>query len=81
MDEILEMRWYVVGAPWLPSDAMPYIVAGNEDPHVGVPVVDVMDLDDWDPDHNFKDERFAIASHIVDMHNRWLDDRDARRPR
>ena len=80
-NDIMNMRWHVVGAPWLQSDLMPYIVAGNEDPHVGVPVVDVIDLEDWDPDAPATEEScpHEIAEHIVELHNNWLDTRDARR--
>lgn len=78
MRNILEMRWHVVGAPWLPSDTLPYIVAGNEDPHAGIPVVDLMDLEEWDQDTaaSIEADPFAVAQHIVDVHNAWLDARD-----
>ena len=78
MKKIIEMRWYVVGAPWLPSDMTPYIVAGREDPHVGLPVVDPMDYEEWVETRNDQPpDPFEICGHIVELHNKWLAEQPA----
>lgn len=74
--DLLNQRWYVVGAPWLQSDMMPYITAGNEDPHVGIPVVDMMDADEWIEAYSedgSAPDMDEICQHIVDIHNTWLE--------
>ena len=76
--DLLNQRWYVVGQPWLPSNMMPYITAGNEDPHVGIPVVDMMDADEFSEAYEGEAPDYAaICQHIVDLHNTWLYARNA----
>lgn len=75
--DLLNQRWHVVGQPWLPSNMMPYITAGNEDPHVGIPVVDMMDPDEFSEAYDGEAPDYAaICQHIVDLHNAWFDARN-----
>ena len=41
--------WYTVDQGWLPRYTNTYLVAGNFDPHIGKPLLDVdYECDDWD---------------------------------
>ena len=62
--------WYVAGAPWVPSDLMPYIIAGHYDPHVGMPVVDMFDPEEWAESCEAEPFNPAdMAQHICDLQN------------
>jgi len=72
--ETLKQRWYVVGAPWLPTNMQPYIVAGNPDPYVGMAIIDFMESDEWAEIYDTEPpDRGEFAQHIVDLHNASLE--------
>ena len=59
--------WYTVGPPWRPSGCPSYIIAGHHDPHIGKPVLDAIDVDEWDaeqdgPDYSQSDADMAFAA-------------------
>lgn len=73
MADPLTMEWHVVGAPWLPPNTSPYIIAGHYDPHVGMPVVDAFDPDEWAEACEAEPfDSFAVLQHICDLHNAAL---------
>ena len=70
----LKERWHVVGPPWLQPGLSPYIIAGHHDPHLGMPVVDMMDPEEWSDSCEAEPfDVWAVAQHIVDLHNAALD--------
>ena len=74
MKEILKMKWYPVGSPWLPPDTPTYIVAGNEDPHGATMVCDMPDdFDSGDMERaELIDQGWSIAHYICGLHNKHL---------
>jgi hypothetical protein len=46
--------WYVVEQPWVPPDAMPYVVSGDADPHAGEFVCDVGIVEEWDDENTYE---------------------------
>lgn len=65
----LKMRWYTVDAPWANSgDAGLTIIAGSNDPHVGIFVLDLAEsfgeLDAFQIEF-----RRSLAQHIIELHN------------
>lgn len=83
MSDVLKQRWYVVDPIHLPPDVSPYIIAGHWDAHVGQMVCDMPmphDLEsgdenpDWDQiERDAVAQGWAVARHIVDLHNASLD--------
>ena len=53
--------WFVVGPPWNHSE--PYVIAGNEDPHVGTMVADLVDL--TSPERTARPLADEDAAHIA----------------
>lgn len=59
--------WYIVGPPWAADAVGTYVVAGHHDPHVGTPVLDSIDIDEWDadapgPDYSQSDADLTFAA-------------------
>src|SRR5262245_7657798 len=59
--------WYTVELPWRAQGCGTYVVAGNPDPHVGRPVLDSIEIDEWDaeeegPDYSQSDSDLAFAA-------------------
>lgn len=77
--DVMDAEWFVVGDPWLPRDCMPYVIAGSNDPHIGTPVFDITEPDDHYLDEQEQAAGFAIAEHIVGMHNNALKKRRHKR--
>ena len=69
----LDSNWYVVGPPWGKGD---YVIAGHNDPHIGIFVAD---CDSWlskglqeaFPDWDIASPQ-EIAQRIADDHNECL---------
>jgi hypothetical protein len=70
----LNERWYVVGQPWGHGD---YVIAGHNDPHVGIFVCDCQNWD-LDVDIDIHGDKWdiaipqEIAQRIADDHNEAL---------
>jgi len=51
--------WHVVGPPWRETRdhliSATYVVAGNVDPHVGTPVLDGFEIDEWESERERQD--------------------------
>lgn len=68
----LNERWYVVSQPWGSSD---FVIAGHNDPHIGVFVCDCRN---WDLDIDIYGDKWDIATsqdlaqRIADDHNEVL---------
>lgn len=52
--------WFRVNCPWRDDDTFPWIVAGNEDPHAGTPVLDSL-ADECDSE--YAEANTALAAH------------------
>lgn len=79
MTGVLKQRWYLLGQPWCHSDdAGTAILAGNMDPHVATHIADLDDLSYlWEESDELGEEEAkaqarALAEHIVDVHNGFL---------
>ena len=64
-----EGPWYTVDPIWLAPGLGTYVVAGHHDPHVGTPVLDHIEIEEWDaaddgPDYSqsWADLEFAAAA-------------------
>lgn len=72
-----EGPWYTVQPPWrghyynkatdMYEMLGTYVVAGDPDPHVGTPVLDSIDIDEWDgdtgPDYSQSDADLNFGAH------------------
>jgi hypothetical protein len=64
--DLLKQKWFLLGQPWTHSDQAGFaILAGDEDPHIGVFVADMQDYSDAVDDETAR----AIAAHVVKLHN------------
>lgn len=69
--------WFTVDLPWRSRDVPTYVVAGNPDPHVGTPVLDSIDVDEWmegeDPEEQIAqaDENLAFAARARTELGQW----------
>ena len=59
--------WFTVDLPWRPRGCGSWIVAGNPDPHVGTPVLDSIDIEEWladedGPDYTQSDADLEFAA-------------------
>lgn len=77
---LLGETWYLHGQPWCHSeDAGKTIISGDMDPQVATFIADcddlsdVRDLDELD-EGELGDVSVALAHHIVDLHNKTLED-------
>lgn len=74
MSDVLKQRWYVVDHMHLPPSCSPYIIAGHWDAHVGQMICDMPMSDDGESDEDdLIAQGWAVARHIVDLHNASLD--------
>lgn len=65
-ERCVSMPWYILGPPWATSDYAGHtILAGSEDPNVGIAICDTYDFCE---DYDIETAR-VIAQHIVDLHN------------
>jgi hypothetical protein len=69
-DKVAPGGWYLLASPWLAPDAETCVLAGNPDPHVAVPVCDMLDLGLAGQEDSFDEDEWAarndeIAAHIV----------------
>ena len=71
MSNVLKQKWYLLEQPWVDSkQAGLIILANNPDPHLGELVCFIAE-----PSDNkvlTQQQRYAIAQHIVEIHNSWL---------
>lgn len=66
--DVLNQDWFLLGQPWAQSDYADFaVMAGSNDPHQGVMLLDMHDA--IDDDELGDDTRRAIAAHIVETHN------------
>ena len=74
-EAVLRARWYLLGAPWvLSAQAGMTILAGHPDPHIGILVCDTeLGGGDDDIEGEAVGVARAIAAHMVEVHNEWLD--------
>ncbi len=57
--------WYTVGQPWLPRDTNTYVIAGHNDPHVGVPVCDFSDAAMWGVEDRYEDDDWTARNDLL----------------
>ncbi len=68
-ERCVSMLWFVFGPPWAIGDYAGHtILAGSEDPNVGIAICDTYDFFD---DYDIETAR-VIAEHIVNLHNNSL---------
>lgn len=73
MDILIE-HWFLLEQPFTPSDLAGYtVLAGSSDPHIGVVVCDLQPIEWVNDDDVTAGEARAIATHIVDLHNSWIE--------
>lgn len=69
VERCVSMPWFILGPPWAISDYAGHtILAGSEDPNVGIAICDTYDFCE---DYDIETAR-VIAQHIVDLHNKSL---------
>lgn len=69
--------WFTVGRPW--NDAMPYVIARDEDPHRGTFVCDVGEVEEYDEENTFEKQaatKEADAAFIATLRNAYPQLRD-----
>jgi hypothetical protein len=58
--------WYLVPLPWRRTDCPSYVNARSQDPHGGEPVLDAIDIDEWD-DNEDRENRIGQADANLDF--------------